>query len=141
MPVLVPLLVAFGGASLTGMALGLTAWLLAEYLSHRFLFHCVPGFRGAHDEHHARPAGRTYVTSWHSLAIFGALFLVVPAGVLAGLALGHLAYITAHHAVHHRRVAPGHPLSALRMRHATHHRGIEASFGVVTTAWDRMFRT
>lgn len=141
MPALVVLLAAFGGASLPGVVLGLGAWSLAEYAIHRFLFHRVPGFRGAHDEHHARPSGRTGVTSWHSLAIFGALFLALPAGVLAGLVLGYLAYITAHHAVHHWRIAPGHPLYALKLRHAMHHRGVEANFGVVTTAWDRLFGT
>lgn len=140
-PALVLVLVAVGGAGLGGMLLGLAAWTLAEYVIHRCLFHHLPVFRAAHDEHHARPCARTGVTSWHSLGIFGLLFLVLPAGILAGLALGYLAYITAHHAVHHWRIAPGHPLYALKLRHAMHHRGVEANFGVVTTFWDRVFRT
>ena len=140
-PALVLLLVAVGGASFSGMLIGLAAWSLAEYLIHRFLFHRLPVFREAHDEHHAHPSGRTGVTSWHSLAIFGALFLVLPIGVLAGVALGYFGYITAHHAVHHWRIGPGHPLYALKMRHALHHRGVEANFGVITTAWDRLFGT
>jgi sterol desaturase/sphingolipid hydroxylase (fatty acid hydroxylase superfamily) len=27
------------------------------------------------------------------------------------------------------------------MRHAMHHHGVEANFGVVTTFWDRVFHT
>lgn len=141
MPALILALLVGGGASLSGLLAGLVAWSLAEYVIHRVLFHRLPFFKAAHDLHHARPSGRTGVTSWHSLAIFGGLFLVVPAGILAGLALGYLAYITAHHAVHHWRIAPGHPLYALKIRHAMHHRGEEANFGVVTTAWDRLLGT
>ncbi|MDH2313344.1 sterol desaturase family protein [Methylobacterium brachiatum] len=140
-PAVVLLLILVGGASFGGIAFGLAVWTLAEYVIHRFLFHRLPVFRDAHDLHHARPCARTGVTSWHSLAIFGALFLLLPAGILAGIALGYLAYITAHHAVHHWRIAPGHPLYALKMRHAMHHHGVEANFGVVTTLWDRVFRT
>jgi sterol desaturase/sphingolipid hydroxylase (fatty acid hydroxylase superfamily) len=73
--------------------------------------------------------------------VFGALFLLLPAGALAGLALGYLAYIAAHHAIHHWRIAPGHVLYALKIRHAMHHRGDEVNFGVVTTLWDRAFGT
>ncbi|WP_158509761.1 sterol desaturase family protein [Methylobacterium sp. AMS5] len=141
MPALALALILFGGATLPGIALGLVAWTLAEYVIHRVLFHRLPLFKAGHDEHHAKPSGRTGVTSWHSLLVFGVLFLALPAGVLAGLALGYLAYIAAHHAVHHWRIAPGHVLYGLKIRHAMHHRGDEVNFGVVTTAWDRVFGT
>ena len=141
MPLLVAALVLLGGGTLPGLALGLVVWSLAEYVIHRVLFHRLPLFRVGHDEHHAKPSGRTGVTSWHSLLVFGALFVVLPAGVLAGIALGYLAYITAHHAVHHWRIGPGHPLYGLKIRHAMHHRGDEVNFGVGSTAWDRMFGT
>ncbi len=141
MPVLALALILFGGATLGGVLFGLLVWSGLEYAIHRVLFHRLPFFREAHDAHHAKPSGRTGVTSWHSLAIFGGLWLVVPAGVLAGIVLGYLAYIGAHHAVHHWRIGPGHPLYGLKIRHAMHHRGDEANFGVVTTAWDRLFGT
>lgn len=150
MPALVLALLAFGDVSLVGVGSGLLAWTLAEYAIHRVLFHRVPGFRAAHDAHHAKPSGRTGVTSWHSLAIFAGLALVLPAGILAGFVLGYLGYITVHHAVHHWRIGPTfevhgahlpHPLYGLKLRHAAHHRGVEANFGVVTTAWDRVFGT
>ncbi|GEP00610.1 sterol desaturase family protein [Methylobacterium haplocladii] len=141
MPVLALLLIVLGDAGLVGIVSGLFTWTLAEYAIHRVLFHRVPGFRAAHDAHHAKPCGRTGVTSWHSLAVFAGLALVLPAGILAGFALGYLGYITVHHAVHHWTIAPGHPLYALKLRHAAHHCGVEANFGVVTTAWDRVFGT
>lgn len=149
-PVLVLLLVFVGGAGVAGLLFGLAAWTLAEYVIHRVLFHRLPLFREAHDAHHEHPSGRTGVTSWQSLAIFGALFLVLPIGVLAGVALGYLGYITVHHAVHHWRIGPRlrpwgldlpHPLYGLKMRHVMHHRGAELNFGVTTTVWDRVFRT
>ncbi|GEP09793.1 sterol desaturase family protein [Methylobacterium gnaphalii] len=150
MPVIALLLLAVSGGSLVGVAVGALAWTLAEYVLHRWAFHALPFFRPAHDEHHAKPSSRTGVTSWHSLLIFGGLALVLPPGILAGFVLGYLAYITAHHAVHHWRVGPTisvqgltlpHPLYALKLRHVAHHRGVEANFGVVTTAWDRVFGT
>ena len=140
-PAMVALLVAFGNVSLVGVAAGIAAWTLIEYVLHRFLFHRLPVFREAHDLHHAKPSGRTGVTSWHSLGVFAGLAFIVPPDVLAGLALGYLGYIGAHHAVHHWRVGPDHPLYGLKLRHALHHKGVEANFGVVTTLWDRVFRT
>ena len=140
-PVLILALVALAPVTAMGIAFGVLAWTLAEYVIHRALFHRLPMFRPAHDHHHAHPSGRTGVSSAHSLGIFGALILVVPAGPLVGLLLGYLAYITAHHAVHHWRIAPGHPLYALKRRHRAHHAGVEANFGVVTTVWDRVFGT
>ncbi|MCJ2028722.1 sterol desaturase family protein [Methylobacterium sp. J-043] len=141
MPALALVLVLFGGATLPGIVLGLVGWTLAEYAIHRMLLHRLPLFKAGHDEHHTKPSGRTGVTSWHSLLVFGALFLILPAGVLAGLALRYLAYIGAHHAVHHWRIAPGHPVYSPKIRHAMHHHGDEVNFGVVTTARDRVFRT
>ena len=141
MPALALALILFGGATLPGVALGLVAWTLAEYVIHRVLFHRLPLFKPAHDLHHAKPSGRTGVSSWATLAIIIAVSLVVPAGPLVGLLLGYLGYITAHHAVHHWRVGPGHLLYGLKMRHRMHHTGIEANFGVVTTFWDRAFGT
>lgn len=141
MPLLALVLIAFGRATFAGIALGLAVWSLAEYVIHRHLFHALPLFRDAHDLHHAKPHARTGVTSWHSMVVFMVLALVLSAGVLAGIALGYLAYITAHHAVHHWTIGPRHPLYGLKMRHTMHHRGIEANFGVTTTLWDRVFRT
>ncbi|GLS44352.1 sterol desaturase family protein [Methylobacterium brachythecii] len=141
MPVLALVLIALGDATMHGVIAGILLWTLAEYVLHRWAFHALPFFKPAHDEHHAKPSGRTGVTSWHSLAVFGGLALVLPAGILAGFVIGYLAYITAHHAVHHWRIAPGHLLYALKLRHNAHHRGVEANFGVVTTVWDRVFGT
>jgi sterol desaturase/sphingolipid hydroxylase (fatty acid hydroxylase superfamily) len=140
-PALIAALPLMVEVSLAGVVLGLLAWTLAEYVIHRVLFHRLPLFKPAHDLHHAKPSGRTGVSSWATLAIIIAVSLVVPAGPLVGLLVGYLGYITAHHAVHHWRVGPGHLLYGLKMRHRMHHSGIEANFGVVTTFWDRAFGT
>ncbi|WP_430913898.1 sterol desaturase family protein [Methylobacterium sp. sgz302541] len=141
MPAMILVLLVLGSPTLAGVLFGAAAWTLAEYAAHRVLFHRPPLFKAAHDEHHARPCGRTGVSSLHSFAIFVGLALLLPADVLAGFALGYLAYITAHHAVHHWRIGPRHPLYGLKLRHAMHHHGVEANFGVVTTLWDRVFGT
>lgn len=140
-PALIAVLPLLAEVSLAGVVSGLLAWTLAEYVIHRVLFHRLPLFKPAHDLHHAKPSGRTGVSSWATLAIIIAVSLVVPAGPLVGLLVGYLGYITAHHAVHHWRVGPGHLLYGLKMRHRMHHSGIEANFGVVTTFWDRAFGT
>lgn len=136
--------VLFVGGALAG---GLS-WTLTEYVIHRHLFHRLPFFLRAHDEHHRRPRARTGLSSWHSLAVLVVLaamlwFLLGPSGLgfLAGFASGYLAYIVVHHAIHHRTIGPGHPLYAAKMRHLVHHKGVEANFGVVTPVWDHVFGT
>lgn len=140
-PVLIALLLAMADVTILAAGAGFAAWTLAEYVIHRVLFHRLPLFKPAHDLHHAKPSGRTGVSSWATLVIIIMVSLVVPAGPLVGLLAGYLGYITAHHAVHHWRVGPGHPLYGLKMRHRMHHTGVEANFGVVTTFWDRALGT
>jgi hypothetical protein len=54
------------------------------------------------------------------------------AGAFVGLMAGYYAYIWMHDAIHHRRIPRGHWLRPCFDRHALHHGGVEANFGVIT---------
>lgn len=126
---------------------GMVLWTLAEYWIHRSLFHRV--FKRAHHLHHIRPRGYDAAPWWLTMAIqagLGAAFIAVlgwslGAGLFLGLEVGYFAYITVHDQFHHGRKARSGHMKRMARAHAIHHRGVEANFGVVTTAWDRIFRT
>lgn len=130
---------------------GLFAWTLAEYIIHRFILHNVVYFRDLHDQHHATPTELIGTPIWMSFSILVVAVLLpawwllgVPygSGFTFGMTAGYLTYSFAHHALHHWRMLPGHPLYNWKRQHALHHfRHDEGNFGVTTLFWDHVFGT
>ena len=128
---------------------GFIAWTLIEYMLHR-LAHVHPKMRAEHWVHHQFPLEITGPTSFHTLVIFGGIFslgwfvfsLSVSCGVVSGLLAGYATYLHLHLALHRREINPGHVLYKLKARHVVHHEsGEEKNFGVITSAWDKLFRS
>lgn len=138
--------------------LGWILWTLAEYWTHRTVFHFEPkhplGVRlhwMIHGVHHDHPNDRRRLVLPPVISVpFGAAFLglfVIALGAGEGMAAtagfyaGYLAYDMVHFALHHhrpkRRLARR--LHQLHMRHhfEDEHRG----FGVSAPWWDMVFGT
>jgi sterol desaturase/sphingolipid hydroxylase (fatty acid hydroxylase superfamily) len=120
---------------------GFLLWSPLEYLIHRVVFHNVPFARKSHQEHHAKPSGKTGYSSFHSLAIFLVLTLVLPSSLVVGITAGYFCYICMHHGIHHWRIPVEGWMYPAKMRHLMHHRGLEVNFGVTSTLWDHVFGT
>ncbi len=140
-----------------GMAAGVLAWSLMEYLFHRFTMHRLHG-RGIlsreHLEHHAEASWRwspVFLASWSGLLVlgFGAWFPIGRAlvdrsfglAMTLGWAIGCGSYEYAHARAH---VGP--PASRygtwLRHHHFHHHFGHPMkNFGVTSPLWDHVFAT
>lgn len=139
-----------GLAIILGLGFGAVAWMLAEYLIHRLLFHDVALFRRMHDVHHAYPRDYVGIASWGTVAAFGlpwAAFallvgIVIANAVTAGLLCGYLFYIAIHDRMHHgNRSRFGRYMAFMFRHHAGHHRGGECNYGVSSPVFDLIFRT
>jgi sterol desaturase/sphingolipid hydroxylase (fatty acid hydroxylase superfamily) len=138
------------------MLAGVLAWSLSEYLIHRYLFHFVPRSRLgvalaylSHGVHHAYPRDphRLVLPLIVSVPIGAVLFALAiwygpPAfALLAGFALGYLAYDLIHYRVHAYEADSG-VFKWLRRYHFQHHFSVpDRQFGVSTPIWDYIFRT
>jgi sterol desaturase/sphingolipid hydroxylase (fatty acid hydroxylase superfamily) len=124
-------------------------WSLAEYLLHRFVFHRVPFLRDEHDRHHAAPAALIGVSALATGLLLLGLWLAMRLsagsefgdGFMLGFAIGYVAYIAIHYQFHHGHLRPGDWFYAGFHRHALHHRGLDANFGVTSPFWDWVFGT
>lgn len=146
-----------------GFLAGLAVWTLAEYLLHRFVFHfraCSPLQERVtflfHGIHHLQPNDKTRlvmppVVSIPLAVIFYGLFYLVIGLLLnapqwvnplvAGFALGYLAYDMIHYATHHFPMRWSF-LKILKRHHMAHHyKSPDMRFGVSSTVWDHVFRT
>ena len=132
------------------LPIGGTLWTLAEYITHRLIYHRIPVFEKYHEAHHSDP--RAYVGAPPLVGtslVFAVSFvpLAVYSGVLAnaitvGMLLGYTTYMTVHHACHHWTLRPSAYLYRARLHHAVHHYKSEhGNFGVTTSFWDRVFGT
>jgi dihydroceramide fatty acyl 2-hydroxylase len=137
-------------------AIGAAIWSLAEYLIHRYAFHFVPRSRLgvalaylSHGVHHAYPRDphRLVLPLIVSAPIGAALFAgAAMAGawtfpLLAGFALGYLAYDLIHYRIHAYEADSG-VFKWLRRYHFQHHFSVpDRQFGVSTPFWDYVFRT
>lgn len=143
-PLLLAAGIALGPFSLPQLVLGVLLWSLAEYTTHRFLFH--RRFRKDHWAHHVAPTAYIGISG---IAIgIGYGTLLVPARLLgitsvhAGFMLGYFAYLCVHYAIHRPRFRAKPLLRVLADNHAMHHqRGIEKNFGVTSPLWDVLLRT
>lgn len=135
-----------GGIAVLGLfaLAGFFGWTFAEYWIHRVVFHHV--FQAAHHLHHRRPRGYVAAPVWLTTAVHLVLAAAFtqcgPAGLglLLGLEAGYLAYIVTHDRMHHSKPRSGWLYGRAQL-HAMHHHGAEANFGVITSLWDRVFRT
>jgi len=134
-----------------GCASGVAIWSLLEYLIHRFVLHGIVYFAVMHETHHSDPRALVGAPVWLSLGAIccGALLplcLLIAVReaccVTAGLMLGYLWFGLLHHKIHHSHPEYGTYLWRLKRHHALHHYGrTPCNFGVITSAWDRMFGT
>lgn len=144
------------GLHLGALTAGIGAWVVLEYLLHRFFFHLPGSSRAArgvrflvHEHHHVFPEdrGRLVATPWQ-LAL--ALLLVAPFArlgpapwiTLCGTLTGYLAYEAIHFRIHHA-THPGRTLKRLRAHHLRHHAsgGARAGFGISSPLLDVLFGT
>ncbi len=138
---------------------GALAWMLLEYLMHRFFFHLrgdgrlVRGFRFlVHEHHHAHPwdERRIAATWWQMslamLLLFGierALAPVLWPHVFLGSLVAYLLYEAIHHRIHHDQEG-GRLLRAIRAHHLRHHHGPDGAkrgYGISSPVFDWLFRT
>lgn len=126
-------------------AVGFILWTLTEYRMHRSLFHRL--YRREHALHHIRPRDWIGLTPWHTGAGFLVLWLLtvfLTGGIgrggaaFAGYVSGYYAYIVIHFLIHHTNTRI---IAKLRAAHEAHHAGATGNFGVITSVWDRIFRT
>ena len=145
-------LVAFG--------LFLAGWLLftlAEYLTHRYLYHMDTTSPTKarlqytmHGVHHEYPKDKTRLAMPPILTLFVAslLFFIfrfsfgnAGFGILAGFVFGYALYLFVHYAIHVYS-PPKNFLKFWWHHHAMHHyRQEEIAFGVSTTLWDHLVGT
>ena len=143
--------------------IGIFLWTLSEYLLHRFVFHFNPRSPRQerivylfHGIHHHQPQCKTRlvmppVVSIPLAAVFYGLFTLILGSLLgsphwitpmvAGFALGYLAYDLIHYATHHFKMTS--PVARyLKRYHLKHHyKTPEARFGVSSPLWDMVFNT
>lgn len=126
---------------------GYFAWIVSEYVTHRFLFH--GWYRREHWMHHIRPASDIGVPPTYTVVaqlvaygvLVGALGLTIGSGMFAGYACGYLVYLITHHAFHRWAIPVGHWLRSAYERHVWHHMGHEVNFNVLIPLCDRLFGT
>jgi dihydroceramide fatty acyl 2-hydroxylase len=137
---------------------GWALWTLAEYWTHRTVFHFEPEsgvgahlhwmIHGVHHDHPNDPRRLVLppVVSLPFGVAFLALFVLAlgryeGAAVCAGFYSGYLAYDMLHFALHHRRPRSrlGRWLYELHMRH--HFEDERRGFGVSAPWWDKLFGT
>jgi sterol desaturase/sphingolipid hydroxylase (fatty acid hydroxylase superfamily) len=146
-----------------GIAVGLFAWTLVEYVMHRYVFHFRPRTAWQerlsflfHGVHHAQPMVKSRLVMPPALSIplaafwYGVLWVLVGlvlaapqwiGPVFAGLILGYVAYDLTHYATHHFRVR-GAALQFIRRYHLHHHTQTpDKRFGVTSPVWDIVFGT
>lgn len=142
--------------SIAAFGIGIVVWSFTEFAAHGWLMHGRNGKGPASHEHlmhHASPErSRTWLRILGHFSMYAtstaigfvvALFTSVPVGVGFGLgwAAGYTYYELWHWLAHHRP-----PRNArdrmLRKRHFRHHfGGPRTNLGVITPAWDALFRT
>ncbi len=142
--------------------IALLSWTLAEYLTHRYLFHYEPktdfGKRLIyifHENHHEYPRDkmRLFMPPVPSLIIASLVMLMLSglsylfSGTIGyafvlfpGFITGYLLYVSMHYAIH--AYAPPKYLKALwRNHHLHHYQHPDKAFGVSSLLWDKLFGT
>ena len=129
--------------------IGFCIWGIAEYFTHRYLFHHAPLFKTGHGEHHKRPKLHIGTPFFVTLPVY---FLIswlialslgygVTAVLLAGFIMGYFGYLLCHHIVHNSKILPGTFLYRYKKFHDVHHYKQNVNFGVSWQFWDKIFGT
>jgi sterol desaturase/sphingolipid hydroxylase (fatty acid hydroxylase superfamily) len=140
---------------LAGTLAGVFLWSLAEYLTHRFLFHAQPGsgkgkrfvflFHGVHHSY-PRDPWRLIMTPFASVPAALASFTLFhwvfseayATPVTIGFGLGYLIYDLLHYTIHFN----GKRFPFLKRYHLRHHfSDPQRGFGVTSPFWDYVFGT
>lgn len=147
----------FTGSTWLLFVAGLAFWTLLEYGIHRGLLHFADvnalwnmGLARIHAAHHESPedVSQVIISPLQTLPLCGLLWLLMllvlsaphADGMLAGVAVGYLAYETFHYAFHAPQPLSWRWLNALRKYHARHHfETPDERFGVTTPLWDLAF--
>jgi sterol desaturase/sphingolipid hydroxylase (fatty acid hydroxylase superfamily) len=140
------------------ISVGLISWTLAEYLLHRFLFHFEPKSNLGkkihfliHGIHHDYPQDAMrlvlpVVASCFSAILFYSIFYLILGPLytppfFAAFVAGYLYYDMLHYAIHHAPMKSrfGRYMKVTHMKH--HYQDEQATYGVSTTIWDRLFKS
>jgi sterol desaturase/sphingolipid hydroxylase (fatty acid hydroxylase superfamily) len=140
-----------------GFLLGILAFTLMEYLTHRFFYHMEAKTEKQkelqykfHGVHHDYPKDKTRlamppVVSTILAVVFFYLFTTTMLdwgyGFFAGFAIGYAGYLFVHYIVHAWR-PPNNAFKVLWVHHGVHHyKRPDKAFGVSSPFWDVIFRT
>lgn len=122
---------------------GFILWTLIEYGVHRAL-HVMKS--PAHFRHHRDPNGKHGPSAWMTLVILFGMYLClhvslgfrIASAMTTGILTGYGAYLYVHNGIHMTKMFQK---SKIRQRHTMHHNGMIGSYGVLTTFWDKIFKT
>jgi sterol desaturase/sphingolipid hydroxylase (fatty acid hydroxylase superfamily) len=129
--------------------LGLSSWILIEYLMHRFALH---GFADkGHTPHHENPRDKSNLfIDWRMVAIVSvavcgtALLFLDGLSVMQmylGIVTGYVAYEFVHYRVHNCKVT-SRLMKYLRKHHLQHHFSSEdCNYSVICPPIDKLFNT
>ena len=115
---------------------GLSAFTLAEYITHRFVLHAIAPLQ--HGIHHARPRDPVDRIFWQIWLAFVVVYLTTGGAVVAGALVAYAWYLFVHYCAHQN---PAILPAPLLKHHLDHHRFANRNYGVTTTFWDRVFGT
>ncbi len=127
---------------------GYLTWCVAEYLTHRYLYHSLALVGIGHNLHHENPQSLLgipwYLTTLVILGIFHALALVCePARLglfMAFFWLFYIVYCWVHHCIHHVRFK--NPLlRSLQKHHFLHHVRSDLNFSILMPVLDTILGT
>ena len=124
------------------LLIGLFVWTFYEYAVHRWILHGWMSW--FHDWHHDDQRDYIALHPILTLLLYGASWLIFgPRYSIAtlGFSIGYVLYAALHTAFHYATIKNGHPLFNLKRRHALHHAVETTNYGVLTSLWDRLFRT
>jgi sterol desaturase/sphingolipid hydroxylase (fatty acid hydroxylase superfamily) len=123
---------------------GIVAWTLYEYVTHRWMLHRFWLLRYVHELHHARQRDYIALHPLATLAIYAAmwyLFGMQSSALMVGFSIGYVVYSAMHTLFHFGSISERHPLFRLKRHHAIHHRFEDTNFGVSSSFWDSLFGT
>lgn len=131
-------------------ALGVFIYSFTEYVFHRWLYHenSTPFAKG-HGLHHEQPKGLLGLPWYFPYpviigAYYGLAYLFQAPGAVGVLMgawwLGFIGYCAVHHSTHHFNFR-NKWFQNIKKHHRIHHVREETNFGVITTLWDKVFRT
>ncbi|KAL7040606.1 hypothetical protein ACKWTF_000456 [Chironomus riparius] len=146
----------------TQLIIGICLWTLAEYVSHRYIYHVdfrrFPKLKTfhflIHGIHHKNPfdnlrlvfptlpsAGIASIIFYFLKFLQKCNFIDYPKLIFVGFAFGYLCYETTHYFIHNSNLRSNY-FYKLKRHHLNHHfRQHDKSFGVIILFWDNVFST